>query len=164
LKKLDSIPGLKVLLLEAQLMKEIPTTKSMLCPSARPESVDAVVFGVVGGTVTEPNVTYLKHSLPVTDELIAKASPVTPAEILRTAAPCAANGCMHFDGKDCRLAMRIVEKLPVVVAQLPPCSIRQNCRWWQQEGKTACMRCPQVVTDNYNSSQLMREVAIPGVS
>jgi hypothetical protein len=149
--------------LEAQLMKNIATDNSVLCPSARPESLDAVVFGVVGGTVAQPHVNYLKQSLPVTDELIAKASPVTPAEILRTAAPCATNGCMHFDGKDCRLAMRIVEKLPVVVEALPPCSIRGDCRWWQQEGKMACMRCPQVVTDNYNSSQLMREVATPGV-
>ncbi|WP_310833560.1 hypothetical protein [Aetokthonos hydrillicola] len=23
---------------------------------------------------------------------------------------------------------------------LPSCSIRRDCRWWNQEGKTACMR------------------------
>ncbi|QLE55849.1 nitrogen fixation protein [Nostoc sp. TCL26-01] len=142
-------------------MVENVAHKNTLCPSARPESEDSIVFGLIGGTVTEPHVVYLQQPLPVTDELIAKANPVTPAEIFRMAAPCAAKGCQHFDGHDCRLAMRIVEKLPAVVEKLPPCSIRRDCRWWQQEGKLACMRCPQVITDNYNSSEFMRQVAIP---
>jgi hypothetical protein len=43
--------------------------------------------------------------------------------------------------------MRVVEKLPAVAEDLPPCSIRRNCRWWQQEGKAACQRCPQIITD-----------------
>ncbi|MBG1267514.1 nitrogen fixation protein [Nostoc sp. WHI] len=142
-------------------MKEFAGDKTTLCPSARPESVDSVVFGVIGGTVTKPHVAYLKHPQPVTDELIAKASPITPAEIFRTAAPCATKACQHFDGQDCRLATRIVEKLPVVAEELPPCSIRRDCRWWQQEGKAACMRCPQVITDNYNPSELAIKVATP---
>ncbi|MDZ8068670.1 MAG: hypothetical protein RMY64_24065 [Nostoc sp. DedQUE08] len=81
----------------------------------------------------------------------------------RTAAPCATKGCQHFDGKDCRLAMRVVENLPKVVEDLPPCSIRRDCQWWQQEGKAACMRCPQVITDNYNPSELLVKVATPTV-
>lgn len=145
-------------------MQNIVVDKTTLCPSARPESEDGIVFGVIGGTVTEPRVTYLKKTLPITEELIAKATPVTPAEIFRTAAPCAAKSCQHFDGKDCRLAMRVVEKLPAVAEELPPCSIRRDCRWWKQEGKAACLRCPQVITDNYQPSQLMREAATPTVS
>jgi hypothetical protein len=54
---------------------------------------------------------------------------------------------MHFDGHDCRLATRLVQLLPAVVDRLPPCHVRPDCRWWQQEGKAACLRCPQVVTD-----------------
>jgi len=142
-------------------MKEFAGDKTTLCPSARPESADSVVFGVIGGTVAEPHVTYLKQPQPITDELIAKASPITPAEIFRTAGLCATKGCQHFDGQDCRLATRIVEKLPVVAEELPPCSIRRDCRWWQQEGKAACMRCPQVITDNYNPSELAIKVATP---
>lgn len=145
-------------------MEEIPAEKTTLCPSARPEIAGSVVFGLIGGTVTEPKVTYLKQQLPVTDELLAKAAPVTPTEIFRTAAPCASKKCQHFDGKDCRLATRVAEKLPAVVTELPPCSIRRDCRWWQQEGKAACMRCPQIITDNYNPSQLMQEVALTDVT
>jgi hypothetical protein len=137
--------------------------RTTLCPSARPELANSVVFGLVSGKVTEPRVTYLKQPLPVTDELLAKASPVTPTEIFRTAAPCALKGCQHFDGQDCRLATRVAEKLPAVVEELPPCSIRKDCRWWQQAGKAACLRCPQIITDNYNPSQVMHEVALPEV-
>ncbi|MDF5708074.1 MAG: nitrogen fixation protein [Nostoc sp. S4] len=145
-------------------MEDIAIEKTTLCPSARPEWQDSVVFGVVGGTVTEPRVAYLKQPQAVTDELIAKAAPVTPTEIFRTAAPCATKSCQHFDGKDCRLAMRIVESFPKVVEDLPPCSIRRDCRWWQQEGKAACIRCPQVITDNYNPSELLVKVATPTIS
>jgi hypothetical protein len=144
-------------------MEDISIEKTTLCPSARPEWQDSVVFGVIGGTVTEPRVAYLKQPQAITDELIAKASPVTPTEIFRTAAPCATKACQHFDGKDCRLAMRVVENLPKVIDDLPPCSIRRDCRWWQQEGKAACMRCPQVITDNYNASELTVKVATPTV-
>lgn len=145
-------------------MKNIEVNKTSLCPSARPEGKNSKVFGVVNGTIKNPHVAYLKQALPVTEELMAKASPVTPAEVFRTAAPCAESKCQHFDGSDCRLAMRIVENLPTVADELSPCSIRQDCRWWQQEGKAACMRCPQVITDNYNPSELFSQVAQPNVS
>ncbi|MFK0732896.1 MAG: nitrogen fixation protein [Gloeotrichia echinulata IR180] len=140
-------------------MEEIAVDKTTLCPSARPESENSVVFGIIGGTVAEPRVAYLKQPLPITDELIAKASPITPTEIFRMATPCAAKACLHFDGQDCRLAKQIAEKLPAVAEELPPCSIRRDCRWWNQEGKAACMRCPQVITDNYNPSELAIQVS-----
>ncbi|WP_243902646.1 nitrogen fixation protein [Aetokthonos hydrillicola] len=146
------------------MIEEITASEIILCPSARPESVDSVVFGVVGGTVEKPHVAYLKQPQPVTDELIAKATPITPSEIFRTAAACATKACQHFDGGDCRLAIRIVKNLPEVVEELPACSIRRDCRWWKQEGKAACTRCPQVITDNYNPSDLIREIATPLVS
>jgi hypothetical protein len=145
-------------------MKDITANRTTpLCPSARPESADSKVFGVVTGTVEKPRVTYLNERQPVTDELMALCNPVTPTEVFRIAAPCASNGCQHFDGTDCRLAKRIVQHLPGVAEELPPCPIRQDCRWWQQEGKTACMRCPQVVTDNYNPSEQIRQVGTPTV-
>lgn len=68
-------------------MEDITTAQTTLCPSARPESVDGVVFGIVGGAIAAPRVTYLKQPLPITDEVMAKASPVTPAEIFRTPHP-----------------------------------------------------------------------------
>ena len=97
----------------------------------------------------------------MTDELLAVSGSVTPTEVFRFAAPCAGSGCRHFDGTDCRLAQRIVSMLPTVVDVLPACPLRSNCRWWQQEGKAACLRCPQVVTKTYHPSEQLRQVATP---
>jgi hypothetical protein len=68
---------------------------------------------------------------------------------------------VHFRESRCRLATQIVKLLPTVVEKIPTCTIRPKCRWWLQEGKAACLRCAQVVTDNYNPSNEMRVVATP---
>jgi hypothetical protein len=135
--------------------------KVSLCPSARPALDHSVVFGIVSGTIDAPRVVYLKKVQPVTEALIAKVQPVTPAEVFRTASACETKSCQHFDGSNCRLATRIAEQFPVVSKQLPPCAIRRDCRWWQQEGNAACFRCPQVITDNYNPADLMKAVSMP---
>jgi hypothetical protein len=133
-----------------------------LCPSARSEQPESQIFGVVGGTVAAPMVNYLKETQG-SSEYLAKldGTKITPEEVFRIAAPCDEKGCQHFDGQDCRLAMRVVEQLPAVIDGLPPCAIRRSCRWWQQEGKDACFRCPQVVTDHHNPSDLVIDVARP---
>jgi hypothetical protein len=134
-------------------MDNVTSTSLPLCPSARPEMKDSLVFGVVVGTAENPSLAYLDELLPVTDELLALSQPLTPTEIFRVAASCIENACKHFDGSKCRLAKRIVEVLPTSVEILPPCRIRSKCRWWQQEGKAACMRCSQIVTDDYSLNQ-----------
>jgi len=121
----------------------------------------SVVFGVLDTTTEVPRVGYLVEALPVTDEVLAIAGPVAPAEIFRFGAPCAGRACRHFDGSDCRLATRIVKLLPPVVGGLPPCQLRPDCRWWQQEGKAACLRCPQVITETYDPPELLRRAADP---
>mgnify|MGYP005840404745 CR=1 FL=1 len=77
------------------------------------------------------------------------------------ASRCMSNSCQHFDGHACRLAQRIVEQLPTVVEALPDCQIRPSCRWWQQEGAAAGLRCPQMVTENHYSSEIMQQVTTP---
>lgn len=119
------------------------------------------MIGIVGGTEQEPRVSLLISPQPVTQDVIALAEPVTPTEVFRFAAPCMNAGCVHFTAGVCRLASRIVQFLPEVGTQLPACPIRSQCRWWRQEGRAACLRCPQVVTDNYHPSALMREAATP---
>lgn len=126
-------------------------TRQILCPSAPPHGQGAQVFGVVGGTADVPEVVYLSVPQPVTDELLQLAKPVRLGEVFRIAAPCACRGCGHFnpEAARCRLAAKIVQWLPSVVDTLPPCAIRPACRWWQQEGQAACVRCPQVVTETF---------------
>ena len=132
--------------------------RPILCPSAQPQCQGAEVFGVVGGTADAPAVAYLPGPQPVTDALMQLATPVRPGEVFRIAAPCACSGCGHFapEASQCRLVAQIVQWRPSVVDKLPPCSIRSACRWWQQEGKAACLRCPQVVTEHFTSILEMR--------
>jgi hypothetical protein len=122
----------------------------------------AVVFGVAGGGEEGADlVAYLKQPQPVTAELVALAGPVRPTTVFRFAAPCAESACVHFDGADCRLAARIVEHLPVAVDVLPWCGVRSRCRWWQQEGRAACLRCPAVATDPLVAGDDLRRAAQP---
>jgi hypothetical protein len=143
-------------------MKVIQPNASPLCPSTtHPETKESIIFGVVGGTVDLPQIAYLREPLPVTDELLAVSGSVAPAEVFRFAAPCANSDCQHFADHQCHLAKRIVSMLPTVVDVLPACQIRSNCRWWLQEGKSACLRCPQVVTKTYHPSEIQRRVSTP---
>ena len=85
-------------------MEKTINQKKILCPSARPEEEDSMIFGVITGIKDKPSVTYLKESQPITEELIALAQPVTPAEVFRIGGTCATDQCQHFDGANCTLA------------------------------------------------------------
>jgi hypothetical protein len=97
------------------------------------------------GTFAEDRrVGYLTEAHPVTKELLALAGPAAPTEVLRIAAYCVK--CEHHDGTGCRLATRVATMLEPVVSSLPRCAIRPTCLWFHQEGKEACLRCPQITT------------------
>jgi hypothetical protein len=55
---------------------------------------------------------------------------------------------------------RIVNILPAVVDALPVCLIRSTCRWYEQEGHSACVRCPQVVTELADPTDDFRRAAL----
>src|SRR5215470_12747533 len=132
---------------------------SKLCPSAQPGMDNCTVLGVVQQDGPSPRVVYLNQILPASQEVLDMAAPLKPTEVFRLAATCAEHRCPHFDGADCRLATRIVQILPAVVTTLPPCIIRQECRWYSQEGAAACRRCPEITTVNYDVSPLAQEVS-----
>jgi len=100
-----------------------------------------------------PRIGYLNEPVPLTDEIVALAAPAEPREIFRIAANCEELKCTHFNGTKCELATRIVQILPAVTDGLPACLIRATCRWYVQEGKPACLRCPQVVTQPVQPSE-----------
>lgn len=136
--------------------KEVP-----FCPSAQPDWQDAVAIGVVEGSAERPRLVHFNGTLAVSQPLLDLAEPVTPTEVFRFAAPCMGNRCQHFRNSKCGLVTQIVQLLPAVAENLPRCAIRPHCRWWLQEGREACLRCDQVVTDNHHPSPEMRIAAIP---
>jgi hypothetical protein len=145
-------------------MNTTATPLRTTCPSVQPELDGAQVFAVLGGTLDQPEVTYLDEAVPVTDEIWAMTAPLNPAEVFRISGPCAmSTACMHFDDdrSQCRLAVRTVRMAPVVVSKPPRCAIRRTCMWWAQEGVSACLRCPQVVTNDAAASERVVATANP---
>jgi hypothetical protein len=140
---------------------ESPDNRGTFCPSAQPDMEGAVAFGIVGGTAERPVVSYLTEPQPVTPELLALSTPVRPTEVFRFGAPCAERGCQHFDGAACELGRKIAEDVPDAVDRLPKCRLRPSCRWWHEQGRAACLRCPVVVTTHYRPSDALREAADP---
>jgi hypothetical protein len=132
---------------------------SKLCPSAQPGMDQCRVLGVVQRDEPAPMLQYLNEYLQATPEVLASSAPLKSTEVFRLAATCAEHRCPHFDGRDCRLATRIVQILPAAVETLPPCIIRKQCRWYFQEGGAACRRCPEITTVSYDLSPQVREVS-----
>ena len=136
-----------------------------LCPSTFPGWPDSVAFGIVTGTVEEPRWQPFEKPMPITDELLALSGPVAPTEVFRFAGPCAGKACQHFAGEtgQCRLVEKTVRFVPKVQEKLPPCTIRVDCKWWRQEGREACFRCPQVASSNPANAEALRMAADPTV-
>ena len=132
-----------------------------LCPSAQPQMEGARAFGVVGGAPEARRVSWIERPVPVTPELLALSAPVPPTRVMRFAARCQEGACSHFDGRDCRLASRIVAMLDPVVGAPPPCPIRADCRWWRQEGREACARCPQIITETVDPPEIYERASTP---
>lgn len=134
---------------------------ALACPSAQPDWAGARVFGVVGGNSAEPRLAYLTETLPVTPDLLAQTAPLPATEVLRIAAPCVKHDCQHFAGHHCQLAARTVEHLEPAAEKLPVCAIRSQCRWFHEQGKAACFRCPQVITDRTTAEAAIIRAATP---
>lgn len=133
----------------------------VFCPSAQPDVEHGVLFGVVGGSPTQPRVSYLAEPLAVSRTVLQLAAPVHPTEVFRMGAPCARGGCQHFTGSRCGLVRQLVESLDPVTDEVPPCRLRPRCRWWREEGAEACRRCPMVVTEMPNPTPQLADAARP---
>lgn len=136
-----------------------------LCPSTFPGWPGSVAFGLVTGTVEEPRWQAFEKPLPITDELLALSGPVAPTEIFRFAGPCAGKACQHFaeSSGNCRLVEKTVRFVAKVQEKLPVCTIRPDCKWWRQEGRDACFRCPQVASSNPANAHALRMASDPNV-
>jgi hypothetical protein len=141
-----------------------PGRRDLLCPSAQPNMHGALAIGVVDHRRDPPEISYLEAPQPVTDDLLRMVEPIRPTEIFRFAAPCQTSACSHWSGSDCQLIDRVVKLIPVASLHLPTCRIRPECRWYAQAGRSACVRCSRVVTQNEDPDEAMRGAASPAPS
>lgn len=134
--------------------------RALECPSAQPDMDGARAIGVIGGTVEQPRIHYLKKSAIVTETLASKLGNIDPTKIFRYAATCEESRCQHFSQGHCSLARRVAQQLPAVVDTPPTCQIRNTCRWHAEQGVQACMRCPQVITMIPRRDDMLSKIAV----
>jgi hypothetical protein len=130
---------------------------AILCPSVT--GIGPAVGVLTGSVVKRFRVGYLTMTLPATSALLAAAAPARPRERLRAAALCMGRHCEHFHDANCRRAARIASLLDPFPEALPRCAVHRQCRWLRQEGRAACLRCPQVTAEQRNPSDLQSMAA-----
>lgn len=122
----------------------------LTCPSA-PASPGAVLLGVKGA---EGRIVPLRTRMQVDADFLASAARLGPPEArMRFASPCQTRGCTQWTGSACGIIQRVLDHLGPAPAppapqaeRLPPCTIRQDCRWFSEQGRPACAACDLVVT------------------
>lgn len=118
---------------------------SLLCPSsvAKP---GAALFGVQNAS---GHIEYLDESIIVDKTFVETARQGrVPEERFRFASNCAKNGCGHWagEGPGCGLVGKIVEAMNrKAETTLVACAIRDQCRWYHQQGPVACANCDEIV-------------------
>jgi hypothetical protein len=119
-----------------------------LCPSARC-SEGAVILGLIDGN---GKLNMVRPPLPVTPDFIAISNEgKRPDSRFRFASQCQPDLCTRWVGGKCviaRLAVAAERSTLESGASLQECMIRTSCRWYQQEGESACRACIRVITSN----------------
>lgn len=119
------------------------------CPSA-PAAPGVRLLGMLG---PDGRIHNLKSVVAVDAEFLASAAEAGPVEAqMRFSSRCQTGNCVQWTGTRCGVidrALALIEAaLPdVAAAALPPCTIRNDCRWYAQTGARACGACSYIVTD-----------------
>jgi hypothetical protein len=115
------------------------------CPSSLGQ-VGSNLLGVVNPSGT---VGFFEEAIEVTPEFLAEAGDEETIEKrFRFSNKCVQSGCKQWTGKECGVikAVLALDNIPQK-NDLPACNIRSTCRWYAQEGKTACNACRYVITN-----------------
>jgi hypothetical protein len=114
-----------------------------LCPSA-PLYAGSKLLGVVKG---ENQVDILAEPIEVDEIFVQAANKGKPAEQkFRFVNKCLKSGCEQWTENSCGVIKRVLGAMEekVLKAEMPECSIRPECRWFNQEGYQACKVCTMV--------------------
>lgn len=123
------------------------STSTTLCPSS-PLEPGVVLVGVA---LTDGSIAYAADRVELGPEFVAAVKQAdSPERLFRFAGPCRNQGCQQWTGGQCGVINRLVEVNSHIKTEeaLPQCSIRPQCRWFNQEGAKACTLCPYIITDS----------------
>jgi hypothetical protein len=121
-------------------------SETILCPSA-PGHDGAILVGIV---MRDGRVAFASDRIVVDREFMQIAlEGRSPERRFRFGSACAKSGCAQWTGERCGVIDRAMDGAGPrgEPAELPECSIRPQCRWFNQAGATACAVCPEVITD-----------------
>ncbi len=130
---------------------------SYLCPSSRCQE-GAILIGIV---LSNGNVAFAKDRIVVDGSFVQNATTEgshPPESRFRFGSPCAKGACHQWTGSRCGVIDSVLEDAraqnyqPQADIPLPQCSIRDNCRWFDQTGTDACAVCDIVITETRVSS------------
>jgi hypothetical protein len=121
------------------------TEAERLCPSGRCRP-GSTLLGIMG---PDGRLVYTPGRIPLTEEFVDRAHAAgTPEARLRFAEPCVRDECGNWTDSTCgvaRTAASRPEATDPASPSLPRCGIRHDCRWYEQEGESACRVCPLVL-------------------
>ena len=114
-----------------------------LCPSA-PLYAGSKLLGVVKGA---NQVDILAEPIEVDEAFVQAANKGKAAEQkFRFVNKCLKSGCEQWSETSCGVIKRVLDNIEarVLKDEIPECSIRPECRWFNQEGYNACKVCTRV--------------------
>lgn len=118
----------------------------MLCPSANCQP-GAILLGIVE---RDGQVSLATERIAVDEQFVKIAQQGrTPEKRFRFADKCIQSGCKQWIGEHCGVIDNVIKTIGDAPAspKLPQCSIRSQCRWYEQRGRAACFVCPLVITN-----------------
>jgi len=128
-----------------------------ICPSSTGREGSSLL-GLVNANNT---VSFLPVPIPVTSEFLEKARMQGSLEKrFRFSNQCLKHGCGQWKNGQCGVINTLASVNEHLEAgnNLPPCAIRNQCRWFAQEAGKACMICPHVVTDSTEVTETRKVV------
>lgn len=128
-------------------MPDPGNTHQTLCPSSKCRD-GSLLLGIVK---EDGHVDMLKQAIPITEDFVNTAMQGRLPEMrFRFAGNCAKNGCRQWTGTRCGIIDKMLNHIQDAIPEsdgLPACSIRSQCRWYNQNGAEACKICPWVITE-----------------
>jgi hypothetical protein len=124
---------------------------SVLCPSSRCQD-GAILLGIV---LADGSVAFAKDRIVVDQAFVQNATKPgsnPPETRFRFSTPCAKGGCDQWSGSRCGVIDSVLveaheQNCRPSADALPECSIRNDCRWFDQTGPDACAVCDLVITE-----------------
>lgn len=127
-------------------MEALNTTRQILCPSNECKE-GAILLGIVQ---KDGRVGFLNQKVHINNEFVQIAhTGRSPEKRFRFASKCLNDDCENWTNGGCGVIQAVIDSIGPICepSVLPDCSIRPDCRWYQQCGGRACAVCPQIITD-----------------